>query len=143
MATSGRTLLQELQNSRPEQQSREQQNRSIQSAQVTVQNAGKVFKYLLAYRVLVCKIHCHAVRDLDDHLKRQHRTAAAERREIVSHFTHNERLPLAQVALPPPLEPPFDCLSTPKRVYICKEPECKELSISYNAIRKHYNKKHN
>jgi len=143
MAGSGRkTPPQELQTSQLGQPSREQRNTLTENIQVTAQNADEVFEYLPRYKVLVCKTHRYAVRDLDEHLKRLHKTAIAERRAITSHFADCERIGHAQVTLPPPLEPPFDCLGTPKRAYICEEPECEELSTSRDAIRIHCNKKH-
>ncbi|KAI6805758.1 hypothetical protein KC342_g19029, partial [Hortaea werneckii] len=109
---------------------------------ITAQNACEVFEYLPAHKVLVCRAHCYAIRDLDEHLKRLHKTAAPERRAIVSHFKDYERVAPAQVPLPPPLEAPFDCLGAPQRAYICEEPECEVLSVSRDGIRKHCNNKH-
>lgn len=110
---------------------------------VTVAQVDETFEYLRDYGVLVCKEHGYGVRVLDDHLKRQHRTTVSERKAIAVHFKDCPIRPPAEVPLPPPLEPPFDCLGAPKRAHICDEEECDELSISRDAIRMHSNKVHN
>ena len=109
---------------------------------VTVDKVDAVFEYLGDYGVLVCKEHGYAVRALDDHLKRLHRTTVAGRKAIAAHLTDRPILHPTQVPLPPPLEPPFDCLGPPKRAYICDEDECDELSINRDVIRIHCNRAH-
>ncbi|KAI7371326.1 hypothetical protein KC328_g17564, partial [Hortaea werneckii] len=143
MASSGLGRpRQELRTSPSREGSLKQGNTVTVNTPITAQNACEVFEYLPAHKVLVCRAHCYAIRDLDEHLKRLHKTAAPERRAIVSHFKDYERVAPAQVPLPPPLEAPFDCLGAPQRAYICEEPECEVLSVSRDGIRKHCNNKH-
>ena len=119
-----------------------QSSGKIYKSQVTVEQVDGVFEYLREYSVLVCKEHSYAIQGLEEHLKRLHRTTARDRKAIVAHFRHCPRSQPAEVPLPPPLEPPFDCLGPPKRAYICDEEECDELSVSRDVIRKHCNKVH-
>ncbi|KAK5162703.1 uncharacterized protein LTR77_011238 [Saxophila tyrrhenica] len=115
---------------------------NMRPTQVTVEKVDEVFEYLGDYSVLVCKQHCYAVRALEDHLKRLHRTSVSDRKAIVAYFIDFPLLPPAQVLLPPPLEPPFNCLGPPKRAYICDEEECEELSVNRDVIRIHCNRVH-
>lgn len=62
---------------------------------VTIAQVDNVFEYLRDYGVLVCKEQGYAVRSLDDHLKRQHRTTVGERKAIVARFAH---CPISQPA---------------------------------------------
>ena len=118
------------------------QNNATNKTQVTVERVNEVFEYLREYGVLVCKEHGYAVRALEDHLKRLHRTTASDRKVIAAHFIDCPTLQPAQVPLPPPLEPPFDCLGPPKRAYICDGEECEELSVNRDVIRIHCNRAH-
>ena len=109
---------------------------------ITLDTVDSAFTYLQEYRVLVCTAHGYAVRELDDHLKRLHRTNIATRREILAHFEDLQIAKPADVPQPPPLEAPFSCLAPPKQAFICDEEECNELSISRDVIRKHCNRVH-
>lgn len=118
------------------------QNNAANRTKVTVEKVDEVFEYLQDYGVLVCKQHGYAVRALEDHLKRLHRTTVSDRKAIAAHFDNCPTLQPAQVLLPPPLELPFDYLGPPKRAYICNKEECNELSVNRNVIRIHCNRVH-
>lgn len=109
---------------------------------VTLERVDEVFEYLRDYSVLVCKEHGYAIRALEDHLKRLHRTSISDRKAIVAHFAKDVVLPPRDVPLPPPLSAPLSCLGLPKRAFICDEEDCNELSVSRDVIRIHCNKAH-
>jgi hypothetical protein len=58
--------------------------------------------YLPLYCVLVCQEHQYAIYNLDKHLKQQHQLPIAERRELLTLYSHllllpPERIPLLEL----------------------------------------------
>jgi hypothetical protein len=74
------------------------------------------------YRVLVCRYHGYAVRNMATHLKLQHDVRNSKRSAIGKKFGTCEVLDPAQVATPPSLQAPFDWLGAPMRGFQCNEP---------------------
>ena len=109
---------------------------------ITTENASRFLKYNDVYRILICVRHGYAVRNLADHLSKNHEGSKKERGEVVrqhkSLVLHNAK----DVALPPPLEQPFPALGKPQKAYICREPECQYISAHSNGIRMHCNQRH-
>lgn len=109
---------------------------------ITTENASRFLEYNDVYRILICVRHGYAVRNLADHLSKNHEGSKKERGEVVrqhkSLVLHNAK----DVALPPPLEQPFPALGKPQKAYICREPECQYISAHSNGIRMHCNQRH-
>jgi superfamily II DNA helicase RecQ len=109
---------------------------------ITTENASRFLEYNDVYRILICVRHGYAVRNLADHLSKNHEGSKKERGEVVrqhkSLVLHNAK----DVALPPPLEQPFPALGKPQKAYICREPECQYISAHSNGIRIHCNQRH-
>jgi hypothetical protein len=50
---------------------------------IIIENANRFLKYYEAYGVLICVTHGYAVRNLADHLIRNHISSKKERSEVV------------------------------------------------------------
>jgi superfamily II DNA helicase RecQ len=109
---------------------------------ITTENASRFLEYHEAFRILICITHGCAVRNLADHLSKNHRGTKKERGEVVKRY---KSLPLdhaKDIALPPPLGQPFPALGKPQRAFICREAECQYISTNRDGIRIHCNKQH-
>jgi hypothetical protein len=94
------------------------------------------------YRVLVCRYHGYAVRNLATHLRLQHKVRSSEKAAIEKKFGTYGLLEPSQVATPPPLQAPLEWLGAPMQGYQCDEPVCSKISTSRDEIRKHCYKEH-
>jgi len=110
--------------------------------EIAVANAEKWLYYDSQHRVLVCRYHEYAVRNLATHLRLQHEVRTSERSVIEGKFRGYELLEPAQVATPPSLPAPFDWLGAPTREYQCDEPGCSKIPTSRDEIRKRCYKEH-
>jgi hypothetical protein len=88
---------------------------------ITTENANRFLEYYEAYGVLVCVTHGYAVRNLTDHLKRNHVSSKKERSEVVKQHKSLLLRTAKEVPLPPPLGEPFPALGRPQRAFICRE----------------------
>ena len=109
---------------------------------ITTDNASRFLEYHEAYGVLICVKHGYAVRNLADHLSRNHIGSKKERGEVIKRYKSLVLNQARDILLPPPLEQPFLALGEPQRGFICQEPECQHISISRMGIRLHCNQKH-
>ena len=110
--------------------------------EIVAGHADEWLYYDSRYRVLVCRYHGYAVRNLATHLRLQHKVRSSERAAIEKKFGACELLEPAQVTTPPTLQAPLDWLGAPMRGYLCDEPGCSKISISRDEIRKHCYKEH-
>jgi superfamily II DNA helicase RecQ len=110
---------------------------------ITTENAGRFLEYHEAYGVLICVKHGYAVRNLADHLSRNHTGSKRERGEVIKRYRSLVLCNAKDVFLPPPLERPIPALGKPQRAFVCREPECQYISAHPNGIRIHCNKRHN
>ena len=81
-------------------------------------------KYHKAYGVLIYVTHGYVVRNLADHLKRNHISSKKERSDVVKQYKSLLLKTAKEVPLPLPLGEPFPALSRPQRAFIYREPEC-------------------
>ena len=109
---------------------------------ITTENATRFLKYHEAYGVLICVTHGYAVRNLADHLSKNHGGTKKERGEVVKQYKSLALDHAKDVALPPPLEQPFPALGKPQQAFICREVECQHISTNRDGIRIHCNKQH-
>jgi hypothetical protein len=109
---------------------------------ITTDNASRFLEYHKAYGVLICVKHGYAVRNLADHLSRNHIGSKKERGEVIKRYKSLVLNQARDTLLPLPLEQPFLALGEPQRGFICQEPECQHISISRKGIRLHCNQKH-
>ena len=109
---------------------------------ITTENAGRFLEYHETYGVLICVKHGYAVRNLADHLSRNHTGSKKERSEVIKRYKSLVLNHARDAPLPPPLEQPFSALGKPQRGFICQEPECQYISINRDGIRIHCNKQH-
>ena len=110
---------------------------------IITENATRFLKYHEAYGVLICVTHGYAVRNLADHLKRNHINSKKERSDVVKQYKSLLLKTAKEVPLPLPLGEPFPALGRPQRAFICREPECQYISAHPNGIRIHCNQTHN
>ena len=109
---------------------------------ITTENASRFLEYHEAFRILICTTHGCAVRNLADHLSKNHRGTKKERGEVVKQYKSLALDHAKDVALPPPLGQPFPALGKPQRAFICREAECQHISTNRDGIRIHCNKQH-
>lgn len=110
---------------------------------ITTNNASRFLEYHEVYGVLICVVHGYAIRNLADHLSRNHTGSKRERGEVVRQYRSLLLHDAKHVPLPPPLEQPFLALGKPQRAFICEEAECQYISANRDGIRIHCNKQHN
>jgi hypothetical protein len=110
---------------------------------ITTNNASSFLEYHKAYRVLICIVYSYVIRNLADHLSRNHVGSKRERGEVVRQYRSLLLHDAKHVPLPPPLEQPFLTLGKLQRAFICKEAEYQYLSANCDRIRIHCNKQHN
>ena len=110
--------------------------------EIAIANVDEWLYYDSHYKVLVCRYHGYAVRNLATHLRLQHKVRSSERSAIEKRYGACELLEPAQVAIPPSLQAPLDWLGSPMRGFQCDEPGCSKISISRDEIRKHCYKEH-
>jgi hypothetical protein len=109
---------------------------------ITTENASRFLEYHEAFRILICITHGCAVRNLADHLSKNHRGTKKERGEVVKQYKSLALDHAKDIALPPPLGQPFPALGKPQRASICREAECQYISTNRDGIRIHCNKQH-
>jgi uncharacterized membrane protein YgaE (UPF0421/DUF939 family) len=82
-------------------------------SKITTDNIGRFLEYHKVYSVLICVKHSYAVRNLADHLSRNHDSNKKERSEVYKRYRslilHNAK----DVLLPLPLEEPILALGKP------------------------------
>jgi hypothetical protein len=110
--------------------------------EITIENANRFLKYYEAYRVLICVTHGYAVRNLADHLKRNHISSKKEQSDVVKQHKSLLLKTAKEVPLLPPLGEPFLALGRLQRAFIYREPECQYISAYPNGIRIHCNQMH-
>jgi hypothetical protein len=115
--------------------------------------APTMLTYLPLYSVLVCQEHQHAIYSLDEHLKRQHQLPIAERRELLTLYSHLLLLPPEQVPLPELPSAPLAELGLPQDAWLCcyssssssssgESSACGFISTSRTWMRRHVNQQH-
>lgn len=109
---------------------------------ITTDTVDRFLHYIPEYKVLVCKEHCYALRNLDLHLRDSHTIAVGDRRAIAGRYAALSLAKPAEVPLPPPLSPPFEALGQPMDGILCDEEECGFISINRTRMRMHCNKEH-
>ena len=70
---------------------------------ITTENASRFLEYHEAFRILICITHGCAVRNLADHLSKNHRGTKKERGEVVKQYKSLALDHAKDIALPPPL----------------------------------------
>jgi hypothetical protein len=80
---------------------------------ITTENSSRFLEYHEAYRILICVVHGCAVRNLVDHLSKNHKGNKKERGEVVKQYRSLLLNHTKDIALPPPLEQPFVALGKP------------------------------
>jgi hypothetical protein len=83
--------------------------------EIAAVNVDEWLYYDSYYKVLVCRYHGYAVRNLATHLRLQHKVRSSERSAIEKKFRACELLEPAQVSTPPSLQAPLDWLRSPMR----------------------------
>jgi hypothetical protein len=99
-----------------------------------------VFCFLSDYSVLVCKQHRTRVINLDRHLREQHRTPIAVRRQVVDYFTRFTTVNPKEIE--PPEQPacPIQELGTPLDGLKCRR--CSFITIDKGNMKTHCRKLH-
>jgi hypothetical protein len=107
---------------------------------LSLDNYTTVICFLEEFGVLVCKEHCTAVVNLDVHLRDQHATPAAVRKQILQQLSNFTITAPGEVELPEQPAWPIKELGTPRKGFKCKT--CEFITVSTDAIRKHCKKRH-
>ncbi|GAB7357797.1 hypothetical protein MBLNU459_g0613t1 [Dothideomycetes sp. NU459] len=111
--------------------------------QITVENCTRILQYEEQYKVIICREHGYAVRNLARHLRESHLGKAKDKQQVVRMFSDCEVADPREVLVPPPLEAPIEALGKPRLAFLCEEDECNYISTNRSEMGKHCNKKHN
>jgi hypothetical protein len=123
-------------------------NRSNNSAvkqpgqRITAENAKDYLHWLPEHGVIVCSIHKYAIRNVATHLRDLHSGTKKQRQAIVNAFSTCILRDPKDVESSLPLGLPLRILGKPLLTFICKEPECEQISISRDEMCKHCNRTH-
>ena len=109
---------------------------------ITIENAKDYLHWLPEHGVIVCSVHQYAIRNVATHLRDLHSGTKKQRQAVMSMFSTCILYSPKDVRTPLPLGPPLSILGKPLLAFICEEPECEQISISRDKIRKHYNRMH-
>ncbi|KAH7020668.1 hypothetical protein B0J12DRAFT_746545 [Macrophomina phaseolina] len=109
---------------------------------LTAETAGDALHYEPDFKVLICKEHRYAVRNLDQLLRDAHLVTAKDRRAIVEKYAGLALARPEEVQLPPPLEPPLDALGRSVDALLCAQTGCGFISVSADGMRKHCKREH-
>jgi hypothetical protein len=91
---------------------------------ITIDNTSRFLEYHEVYSVLIYVKHGYVVRNLADHLSRNHIGSKKERGEVTKRYKSLVLNQARDTPLPPPLEQPFPALGKPQKGFIYQEPEC-------------------
>jgi hypothetical protein len=80
---------------------------------ITTDNADRFLEYHEAYGVLICVKHGYAVRNLADHLSRNHTSSKKERSDVYKRYKSLVLYNAKDVPLLPLLEEPIPALGEP------------------------------
>ncbi len=99
--------------------------------------------YEAEYKVLICRQHQYAVRNLHDHLRDKHTTIGIEQRRAIveEHMQHELQKP-GKVRQPPALGPPIPALGQPVKALQCSDEACGHISINRKTMQQHCNRTH-
>lgn len=81
---------------------------------LSLDNYTTIICFLEAFGILVCKEHCTAVVNLDVHLRDQHATPAAVRKQVIQQLSHFPTTAPGAVELPEQPAWPIEELGTPR-----------------------------
>jgi hypothetical protein len=113
-------------------------------AEITDIHVLRQFEYLEEFKLLVCKTHGYAIRNLKRHLEDAHRETKHVNRKVAARLASLEaRSP--ESAVPPTTRTvPFACLSPPVDAYLCGgiDGMCDYVSINKQAVSRHWKDVH-
>lgn len=101
--------------------------------------AIEAFEYLSEYKLMVCKEHGYALRNLDRHLLEYHVFPLSVRKAVVQHFNGVRRVLPEDARLPTPYGPPINVITPPKSGFLCAEEDCGFISTCRARIGQHCN----
>ena len=101
--------------------------------------AVKTFTYLEEHRLIVCREHGYALRNLDRHLLDYHVYPQSVRRTISRRFNGVEFVVPEDAPLPKAYGPPIEAIAPPRVGYLCDEKDCGFTSISRTRTAQHCN----
>jgi hypothetical protein len=98
------------------------------------------FEYLEDFKLLICKVHGHAVRNVKRHLEEQHQETKTVNKAVAARLASLEILDPKVVNLPVGPIPPFACLSPPVSGFRCggEDGKCEFLSTSTEILSRHW-----
>ena len=116
--------------------------RTQSTLEITLENAGEILEWQPDYGIIICRDHGYAVGSVAQHLRVYHPGKDIEKKAVIELFSQYVLCRPKDVLRPPPLKQPFDALGTPRKGFVCEEPECERITVSRDEIRKHCNKEH-
>lgn len=98
------------------------------------------FEYLSDFKLLICKKHGHAIRNVKRHLADFHPESKPANKEAVKRFADLEITAPELVELPAAGITPFLCLVAPVCAYLCTgiDGTCAYISTRDNKIARHW-----
>jgi hypothetical protein len=92
--------------------------------------------------VIIYSIHKYAIRNVATHLRDLHSGTKKQRQAIINAFSTCILRDPKDIESSLPLGLPLRILGKPLLTFICKEPECEQISISRDEMCKHCNRTH-
>jgi hypothetical protein len=113
-------------------------------AQLTDADVFRQFEYLGDYKLLICKSHGYAIRNVKRHLEEQHLETKVVNKAAAARLTRLEIHDPRAVELPATPMTPFASLSPPVGGYFCggEDGKCGFLSTNDQAMSRHWKTAH-
>lgn len=102
---------------------------------ISAENCDNVFCFLEEYGVLVCKQHRTGVVNLDRHLREQHATPIAQRRQVIERFSCFATIEPSAVELPEQPARIIEELGTPLDGLLCRT--CSFITVNRSNMKTH------
>jgi hypothetical protein len=97
------------------------------------------FQYLEEYKLIVCREHGYALRNLDRHLVEYHVYPRSVRKTISLRFNGVTFVAPEDAPLPKAYGPPIEAIAAPRVGFLCDERDCGFISISRTRTAQHCN----
>jgi superfamily II DNA helicase RecQ len=112
----------------------------VWSSQCQQEEAIENFRYVQDARLIICREHGYAVRNLDRHLLDYHDYSRDIRKTIAAQFRGVPLVAPETASLPKAYGPPIEDLAPPRRGFLCEESDCGCVSSRRATIAEHCNK---
>jgi hypothetical protein len=101
--------------------------------------AIETFHYLREYKLIVCKEHGYALRNLDRHLREYYTFPRSVQKTIAQRFNGVQCVVPENATLPEAYSPPVEAIALPRVGFLCDEEDYGFISVSRIRTAQHCN----